>query len=53
MPSLAESLAFLGSQTVFAFYGMVTFMAGAASAWIVIHWRIEPLMWFALWVLDR
>ncbi len=51
--SLAESLAFLHTQTGFALYGMAAFLAGAASAWIVIHWRVEPLIRFALWMLEQ
>ena len=51
MGSLADSLAFLKGQTGFAILGMVTFMAGAASAGIVVHYRIGPLMRFPLWLL--
>lgn len=50
--SFPESLAFLGSQTGFAIQGMIAFAAGAASAWIVIHWHIDALERFPLWVLN-
>lgn len=51
MASFAESLLFLSDQTGFAIQGMAAFVAGAASAWIVIHWEIEALQRFPLWVL--
>ena len=51
MPPFAESLTFLVSQTGFALYGMIAFILGAASAWIVIRWEVEPLERFALWLL--
>ena len=52
MAPFVESLSFLRTQAGFAVYGMVVFISGVASAWIVIHWQIEPLMRFALWLLD-
>lgn len=51
MPAFSESLTFLMSQTGCALYGMIAFILGAASAWIVIHWEVEPLERFALWLL--
>jgi len=51
MPPFAESLTFLIGQTGCALYAMIAFILGAASAWVVIYWEVEPLERFALWLL--